>query len=43
MLERIRDSGTTIVMIEHHVYVITQLCDHVFVLNFGRELFQETA
>jgi ABC-type uncharacterized transport system ATPase subunit len=29
-----------IVMIEHHVHVITRSCDHVFVLNFDRELFQ---
>ncbi|MBN8958946.1 MAG: ABC transporter ATP-binding protein [Rhizobiales bacterium] len=41
VLEKIRDSGkTTIVMIEHLVHVITRLCDHVYVLNFGRELFQ---
>jgi len=39
-LKRINASGTTIVMVEHLVHVITQLCDHVFVLNFGRELFQ---
>jgi branched-chain amino acid transport system ATP-binding protein len=32
--------GTTIVMVEHLVHVITQLCEHVFVLNFGQELFQ---
>lgn len=41
VLERIRDQRkTTIVMVEHLVHVITRLCDHVFVLNFGRELFQ---
>jgi branched-chain amino acid transport system ATP-binding protein len=41
VLERIRDSRkTTFVMVEHLVHVITRLCDHVFVLNFGRELFQ---
>ena len=41
VLERIRDAGsTTIVMVEHLVHVITRLCGHVFVLNFGRELFQ---
>jgi branched-chain amino acid transport system ATP-binding protein len=44
VLERIRDSRTTtIVMVEHLVHVITRLCDHVFVLNFGRELFQGRA
>ncbi len=40
VLKRIKASGTTIVMVEHLVHVITYLCDHVFVLNFGRELFQ---
>jgi len=41
VLERIKASSqVTIVMIEHLVHVITQLCDHAFVLNFGRELFQ---
>jgi len=41
VLERIKASGTTtIVMVEHLVHVITYLCDYVFVLNFGRELFQ---
>jgi branched-chain amino acid transport system ATP-binding protein len=42
VLERIKGSGTTIVMVEHLVHVITYLCDYVFVLNFGRELFQGT-
>jgi branched-chain amino acid transport system ATP-binding protein len=38
VLRRIRESGTTIVMIEHLVPVIVELCDYVHVLNFGREL-----
>jgi branched-chain amino acid transport system ATP-binding protein len=41
-LERIKATGATIVMIEHHVHVITRLCDHVFVLDFGRALFEGT-
>lgn len=40
VLKRIKASGTTIVMVEHLVHVITYLCDYVFVLDFGRELFQ---
>ncbi|MDO8876008.1 MAG: ABC transporter ATP-binding protein [Pseudolabrys sp.] len=39
-LKRIHASGTTVVMIEHLVHVILDLCEHVFVLNFGRELFR---
>lgn len=42
VLRRIHATGTTIVMIEHIVHVILALCDQVFVLNFGRELFRGT-
>lgn len=38
VLRRIREAGTTIVMIEHLVHVIVELSDYVYVLNFGREL-----
>jgi len=38
VLRRIREAGTTIVMIEHLVQVIVELCDFVHVLNFGKEL-----
>jgi branched-chain amino acid transport system ATP-binding protein len=41
-LRRIHAAGATIVMIEHVVHVILDMCDHVFVLNFGRELFRGT-
>jgi len=41
-LRRIHAAGATIVMIEHVVHMILDLCDHVFVLNFGRELFHGT-
>jgi branched-chain amino acid transport system ATP-binding protein len=37
-LRRIHAAGTTMVMIEHLVHVIVELCDHVLVMNFGREL-----
>jgi branched-chain amino acid transport system ATP-binding protein len=42
VLERIAGAETTIVMVEHLVQVVTYLCDHVMVLDFGRELFQGT-
>jgi branched-chain amino acid transport system ATP-binding protein len=41
-LRRIHAAGATIMMIEHVIHVILNLCDHVFVLNFGRELFRGT-
>ncbi|MBV9859555.1 MAG: ABC transporter ATP-binding protein [Alphaproteobacteria bacterium] len=43
IVERVNDAGTTVVMVEHLVHVVTYLCDHVFVLDFGRELFQGSA
>lgn len=43
VLQAIKESATvTIVMIEHLVQVITYLCDHVAVLDFGRMLYQGT-
>ena len=42
VVERVADSGMTILMIEHLVGVIVALCDRVLVLNFGSELFQGT-
>jgi branched-chain amino acid transport system ATP-binding protein len=40
VVERVADSGVTILMIEHLVGVILALSDRMLVLNFGRELFQ---
>jgi branched-chain amino acid transport system ATP-binding protein len=40
VLRTIHRAGTTILMIEHLVPVILALADHVFVLNFGQELYQ---
>lgn len=40
LLKRIHASGVTIFMIEHLVRVILELSEHVFVLNFGQELYQ---
>ena len=40
VVERVADSGTTVLMIEHLVGVILALTDRVLVLDFGRELFQ---
>lgn len=40
LLKRIRANGVTVLMIEHLVQVILDLAEHVFVLNFGQELYQ---
>jgi branched-chain amino acid transport system ATP-binding protein len=37
LIRRIRDErGLTILLVEHHMRLVMQLCDHVHVLNFGR-------
>jgi branched-chain amino acid transport system ATP-binding protein len=41
-LRRIHAAGTTMIMIEHLVHVIVDICDHVLVMNFGRELYHGT-
>ncbi len=33
-----RELGLTMLLIEHHVPLVTAVCDHVYVLNFGRLL-----
>ncbi|MHB8341169.1 MAG: ABC transporter ATP-binding protein, partial [Mycobacteriales bacterium] len=33
-----REFGLTILLIEHHVPLVTAVCDHVYVLNFGQLL-----
>jgi branched-chain amino acid transport system ATP-binding protein len=40
VLRRIRDAGTTVLMIEHVVQALVELSDYVYVMDFGRELAQ---
>lgn len=42
MLQSIRDSGTTIVLVEHDMRSVMKLCDVITVLNFGRVLTEGT-
>ncbi len=39
-LRRIRDAGKTILIIEHDMRVIMNLCDYIYVLNFGEKISQ---
>ena len=38
LLQRIRESGTTIMYVEHDMKAIMGVCDRITVLNFGRKL-----
>jgi branched-chain amino acid transport system ATP-binding protein len=39
LIRRIRDErGLTVLLVEHHMRLVMQLCDHVHVLNFGRTI-----
>ena len=42
LLELRREFEVTIVMIEHHVPLVTQVCDYVYCLNFGEMLAEGT-
>lgn len=35
---RLRESGITVLVIEHDMSLIQQVCDHIYVLNFGQML-----
>lgn len=38
LIRRIRDVGITVLIIEHDMHVVMNLCDRVTVLNFGRKI-----
>lgn len=38
LILRIRDSGITIIMIEHNVAAVMRLCDRIIVLDYGRKI-----
>jgi branched-chain amino acid transport system ATP-binding protein len=42
LIGRIRDAGTTVVLVEHHMDVVMQVCDQITVLNYGRKLASGT-
>ena len=35
-LRKIRDSGVTIVLIDHDMHLVLNLCDSIYVLDFGK-------
>ncbi len=42
LIRSIRDSGVTVLMIEHHVHVVAEISDRILVLNFGEVIAQGT-
>ena len=42
LIRTIRDSGVTVLMIEHHVHAVVGVSDRILVLNFGRAIAQGT-
>ena len=42
-LRKIRDTGTTILLIDHDMHLVLNLCDDIYVLNFGKVIAHGTA
>jgi len=42
LIRRIREAGTTVLLVEHHMGFVMNLSDRVTVLNFGRPIFDGT-
>jgi branched-chain amino acid transport system ATP-binding protein len=43
LIRKINDSGVTILLIEHHMQLVTDISDRVTVLNFGEKIAEGTA
>lgn len=43
LLERISDNGVTLLVVEHDMHFVRQLCQDVVVLNFGRMIYHGSA
>lgn len=42
LLEQVSIQGVTILVVEHDMQFVRDLCDHIVVLNFGRKIFEGT-
>ncbi len=41
-IRAIRDDGVTVMLVEHDMKVIMNICDRIIVLNFGQKLAEGT-
>lgn len=42
LIKKIRDLGTSVLVIEHHMALIMEVCDRIVVLNFGQKIAEGT-
>lgn len=42
LILQIKSSGVTVLLIEHDIDLVSRVCDHIVVLNFGREIAEGT-
>src|SRR5918994_1529875 len=42
LVRKIRDTGVTILLVEHDMPMVTQVCDRIVVLNYGRIIAEGT-
>ena len=42
LLHELRDAGLTVLMVEHNIRLVSDFCDHVAVVSFGRKLTEGT-
>jgi ABC-type branched-subunit amino acid transport system ATPase component len=43
LTEVVRDRGIGILLVEHHMELVLEVCDYLYVLDFGRLLFEGTS
>lgn len=43
LIRRVRDRGTTVLLVEHNVRLVTAICDEVLVLEWGRLIARDSA
>lgn len=43
LIQRVRDRGTTVLLVEHNVRLVTAICDEVLVLEWGRLIARDSA